>query len=74
MATARILQKVQIRVFNKPENWKWSIMAGGTDRVEEVDRAGAVYGLDGKNCNLVYIGETGRSVTKRAKGHKARAK
>ena len=50
---ARILRKVQIRVVNKPENWKWSIMAGVKDRVEEVDWAGVVYGLDCKDCNLV---------------------
>ena len=63
-AIARILRKVQIWVVNKPENWKWSVMAGVKDRVEEVDRAGGVYGLDCKDCNLVYIGETGRSVKK----------
>ena len=53
---------MQIRVVNKPENRKWSVMAGVKDRVEEVARAGVVYGLDCKDCNLVYIGETGRSV------------
>ena len=47
--------------------------AGVKDRVEEVDRAGGVYGLDCKDCTLVYIGETGRSVQKRVKEHKAHA-
>ena len=60
-------------MVNKPENWKWSVMAGVKDRVEEVDRAWVVCGLDCKDCNLVYIGETGRSVKKRAKEHKAHA-
>ena len=46
-------------------------MAGMKDRVEEVDRAGGIYGLDCKDCNLAYIGEIGRSVKKRAKEHKA---
>ena len=36
-------------------------------------RAGIVYGLDCKDCNLVYIGKTGRSVKKRAIEHKAHA-
>ena len=63
-AIARILRKVRIRVVSKPENWKWSVMAGVKDRVEEGDRAGVVYGLECKDCNLVYIGETERSVKK----------
>ena len=46
-------------------------MPGVKDRVEEVDRAGVVYGLDCKDCNLVYIKETRRSVKKRAKEDKA---
>ena len=39
-AIGRILKKVQIRVVHKPKNWKWKLMAGVKDPVDEDDRAG----------------------------------
>ena len=48
-------------------------MTGVKDKVKEADRAGVVYAIDCKDCDLSYIGETGRKVTKRVKEHKAHA-
>ena len=48
-------------------------MTGVKDAVEEVNRAGVVYTIDCNDCDLIYIRESGRKVTKLVKEHKAPA-
>ena len=73
-AIGRILNKVQIRVAHKPKNWKWKLLAGVKDPVDEVDRAGIVYALERNDCEHAYMGETGRSLRTRVKEYVAHAR
>ena len=43
------------------------------DKVEQADRAGVVYAVDCKDCDLSNIRETSRKVTRCVKKHKAHA-
>ena len=73
-AIGRILKKVQIRVVHKPKNWKWKLMAGVKDPVDEVNQAGVVYALECNDCERRYLGETGRSLRASVKEHVVHAR
>ena len=65
-----ILENEQIRVTTKPMKTIKDVLPKQKDKLDSNLRRGAVYKIPCKNCDGVYIGETGRNVTTRIKEHK----
>ena len=65
----RILSKVGIGVAMKPFYTLSSVFRKPKDCICNSDKCGIVYEIPCRNCNSVYIGETGRSLKTRKKEH-----
>ena len=65
----RILAKVGIRVTMKPHFTLSSIFRKPKDLIDFEEKRGLVYQISCRDCNAIYIGETGRSVKTRKREH-----
>ena len=64
----RILKEVGVQVYHSSQNKLFRSLCTHKDRVDESQKPG-VYRIPCE-CGLVYIGETGRNLSKRLKEHK----
>ncbi|KAL9972266.1 hypothetical protein ACROYT_G018545 [Oculina patagonica] len=67
---ARILQPYNIRVAHKPITTLRHLLTNVKDRDEPNNRQGAIYKIKCSDCQVSYIGETGRNLTTRLTEHK----
>ena len=67
---ARILQPYNIRVAHKPITTLRQLLTNVKDKDEPSDRRGAVYKIKCCDCQVTYIGETGRNLNVRLTEHK----
>ena len=67
---ARILQPYNIRVAHKPITTLRQLLTNVKDKDEPSDRQGAVYKIKCCDCQVTYIGETGRNLNVRLTEHK----
>ena len=58
----RVLAQVGIRVALKPHCMLSSVFRKPKDRIVESEKSGLVYEIPCRDCDAVYIGETGRSL------------
>ena len=70
-AIARILSELGIKTIQRPRTWKWALQRRLKDATDETKKPGLVYKLECNDCDLTYIGETGRNLPTRIKEHKA---
>ena len=61
----RILAEIGIRVAMKPHFTPSLIFRKPKDPIDFEEKRGLVYQISGRDCNAIYIGETGRSVKTR---------
>ena len=67
---ARILQPYNIRVAHKPITTLRHLLTNDKDKDEPNNRQGAVYKIKCSDCQVSYIGETGRNLKIRLTEHK----
>ena len=67
---ARVLQKHNIKLCHKPANTIKNQVCFLKDKRNNLDKAGVVYGLGCNECDVVYVGETGRQVKDRMQEHR----
>ena len=67
---ARILGQLDIRTVMRPKKQKWSIMCGAKDRIKPQEDPGVVYAIGCMGCAKVYVGETNRTASQRAREHR----
>ena len=65
----RILGNYNIYLGNKSSNTIKNVLVKPKDKVKEIDKCNVVYKLDCNECNVVYIGETGRNLSTRMVEH-----
>ena len=63
--------KHKIATSIKPHQTLRNILVHPKDKIKTEDKSGVVYRVSCKNCDQVYIGETGRKLSIRTKEHKA---
>ncbi|XP_071956842.1 uncharacterized protein [Antedon mediterranea] len=66
----RTLTSHKINSYFVPQNKLRSHLVHPKDKIKPEDTSGVVYGVPCMNCNLIYIGETGRKLGNRIKEHK----
>ena len=62
-----ILRPLGIQVLDRPQPWKWNVMANAKDKRDELEKPGVVYSMTCNDCDQVYGGETARNAKVRAK-------
>jgi len=67
----RVLQSYKIFTACKPQSTLRQILSKPKDKIEYESKTGVIYQIPCKDCNTVYIGETGRSLATRKKEHMA---
>ena len=65
----RVLAQVGIGVALKPHCMLSSVFRKPKDRIVESEKSGLVYEIPCRDCDAVYIGETGRSLKTRKREH-----
>ena len=65
----RILGNYNIYLGNKSSNTIKNVLVKPKDKVKEIDKCNVVYKVDCTECNVVYIGETGRNLSTRMVEH-----
>ena len=65
----RILSKYNIFLGNKSSNTIKNLLVKPKDKVKTNDKCNIVYKLNCNNCNVEYIGETGRNLCTRMEEH-----
>ena len=70
----RILHSHNIKSTFKPPQKISSILPSPKDPIDPNKRKGAIYEIPCNDCDLVYVGETGRSFNTRKKEHQADVK
>ena len=65
----RVLQQVGVGVAMKPVCVLSNIFCKPKDKVLDKEKSGLVYQTSCRDCDAVYIGETGRSLETRKRGH-----
>ena len=66
---SRILTRVGIGVALKPHHTLSSLFRKPKDPITFEQKRGLVFQISCRNCNAVYVGETGRSVRTRKREH-----
>ena len=66
---SRILTQVGNGVALKPHHTLSSLFRKPKDAINFEQKRGLVYRISCRDCNPVYVGETGRSVRTRKRGH-----
>ena len=66
---SRILTQVGIGVASKPHHTLSSLFCKPKDVINFEQKRGLVYQISCRDCNAVYVGETGRSVRTRKREH-----
>ena len=66
----RILSKLNIRTCFKPFKTLRQLLVHPKDHINLKDRTNVIYRIDCRNCALVYIGQTGRTIHHRVREHK----
>ena len=69
-ATERIFRKYNITTAMKPVSTLRNELVHPKDKVDKFKTSGVVYGVPCKDCDAIYIGETGRPLATRIKEHK----
>jgi hypothetical protein len=64
---ARILRPFNIQVAHKPLKTLRSLLMKVKDQTPVDERPGAIYNINCNDCNVVYVGETGRTLKTRVK-------
>ena len=67
---SRVYRKHGIKCAMKPHSTLRKLLVHPKDRIEKPQTCGVVYSIPCKNCNKVYIGETGRQLGTRCKEHR----
>ena len=67
----RILKEVGVQVYHSSQNKLFRSLCTHKDSVDESQKPAGVYRIPCE-CGLVYIGETGRNLSKRLKEHTVR--
>ena len=67
---ARKIRKSGVMVHSKPTNTLHSQLVAPKDKLDKMDKCGAVYRIQCNKCPDHYIGETARPLRKRAAEHK----
>ena len=70
-AVSRILKPIGIKTILTVSKRKWSVLAKCKEKRDVKDQMGVIFLLSCTDCNLKYIGETGRTARTRAKEHLA---
>ena len=65
----RVLQQVGVGMAIKPVSVLSNIFCKPKDKVLDKDNSGLVYQISCRDCDAVYIGETGRSLKTRKHEH-----
>ena len=68
---SRILTQVGIGVALKPHHTLFLLFRNPKDAINFEQKRGLVYQISCRDCNAVYVGETGRSVRTRKREHAA---
>ena len=66
----RVFGKHRLGTSVKPHQTICSVLVHPKDKIPKEDQTGVVYKIECKNCNKVYIEETGRKISTRMKEHK----
>ena len=61
----RVLKRKNIILSNKPSNSLKSKLSKLKDPIPPENKNNVIYQIPCKDCNEVYIGETGRNISKR---------
>ena len=69
LSISRILTQVGIGVALKPHHTLSSLFRKPKDVINFEQKRGLVYQISCRDCNAVYVGETGRSVRTRKREH-----
>ena len=67
----RLLKPHNIKLGHKPTNTLRNALVHLKDKVETIDATDVVYKINCKNCQKVYIGETGKNLKFRIDEHKS---
>ena len=70
---SRVLKSYNIASAMKPHNTLRNQLVHPKDKREDLEKTDALYSLPCKNCDLEYIGETGRKFSTRLEEHKTEA-
>jgi len=70
----RVLKQYNISTATKPHNTLRNLLVHPKDKREPHNSTDVIYSIPCKNCNLSYIGETGRKFGKRVEEHRTEAK
>ena len=66
---SRILKSYSISSYHKPTNKLRDLLVHPKDKLSACEKSNVVYEVPCKNCQSVYIGETGRLLSIRIKEH-----
>ena len=69
-ATSRIFNKYNIQTAMKPQSTIKDVLVHPKDRIEQMKTSGVVYSVPCKDCDAVYVGQTGRPLGTRICEHK----
>ena len=69
-ATERIFRKYDITTAMKPLNTIRKELVHPKDKIDQMKTSGVVYKVPCKDCDAVYIGETGRPLSNRISEHR----
>ena len=67
----RILKDHDIKLSNKASNTLFNKLSNVKQKRTKLEKTGAIYKINCKDCNDVYIGETGKQLKERVKQHEA---
>ena len=65
----KVLAQVDIEVALKPHRMLSSVFRKPKDRILESEKSGLVYEIPCRDCDAIYVGETGRSLKTRKREH-----
>ena len=68
-AVSRILRPLNIRTCFRPDRSLHDILTQAEDAIDAEKKAGMVYRIPCKDCPVMYVGQTGQSLSKRAQEH-----
>ena len=72
-ALSRILKTYRIGTAVRPHTTLINLLVHPKDRISDEEKPELVYKIPCKNCERVYVGETGRPLAARVKEHRKEA-